>query len=52
MSFGITPTAAQHDPARRTHDFAEKCVRPVALKDDRRQEFPWPPTACARCEQD
>jgi len=42
MSFDITPTAAQHDLARRTHDFAEKCVRPVALEDDQRQEFPWP----------
>ena len=42
MSFDITPTAAQHDLARRTHEFAEKCVRPVALEYDQRQEFPWP----------
>jgi acyl-CoA dehydrogenase len=42
MSFDITPTAAQHDLARRTHDFADKCVRPVALEYDQRQEFPWP----------
>jgi acyl-CoA dehydrogenase len=42
MSFDITPTAAQHHLARRTHDFAEKCVRPVALEYDQRQEFPWP----------
>jgi acyl-CoA dehydrogenase len=42
MSFDITPTAAQHDLARRTHEFAEKCVRPVALDYDQRQEFPWP----------
>jgi acyl-CoA dehydrogenase len=42
MSFDITPTAAQHDLARRTHEFAEECVRPVALEYDQRQEFPWP----------
>lgn len=42
MSFDITPTAAQHDLARRTHEFAEQCVRPVALEYDQRQEFPWP----------
>jgi acyl-CoA dehydrogenase len=42
MSFDITPTAAQHDLARRTHEFAVKCVRPVALEYDQRQEFPWP----------
>src|SRR3954469_21996586 len=42
MSFDITPTAAQHDLARRTHEFADKCVRPVALEYDQRQEFPWP----------
>jgi acyl-CoA dehydrogenase len=37
MSFDITPTAAQHDLARRTHEFAEQCVRPVALEYDQRQ---------------
>ncbi len=42
MSFDITPTAAQHDLARRTHEFAEQVVRPVALEYDQRQEFPWP----------
>src|SRR5690349_25117858 len=41
MSFDITPTAAQHDLARRTHEFAEQVVRPVALEYDQRQEFPW-----------
>src|SRR3977135_3133098 len=42
MSFDITPTAAQHDLARRTHEFAEQVVRPVASEYDQRQEFPWP----------
>lgn len=41
MTFDLTPTAAQHDLARRTHEFAEEVVRPVALEYDRRQEFPW-----------
>lgn len=42
MTFDLTPTAAQHDLARRTHEFAESVLRPVALDYDRRQEFPWP----------
>jgi acyl-CoA dehydrogenase len=42
MAFNITPTAAQQDLALRTHEFAEKCVRPVAAEYDQRQEFPWP----------
>jgi acyl-CoA dehydrogenase len=42
MSFDITPTAAQHDLARRTHEFAEQVIRAVALDYDQRQEFPWP----------
>src|SRR6478735_3329895 len=42
MSFDITPTAAQHDLARRTHEFAETVIRPVAADYDARQEFPWP----------
>ena len=42
MSFDITPTTAQHDLARRTHEFAEQVIRPVALDYDQRQEFPWP----------
>ena len=42
MTFDLTPTAAQHDLARRTHEFAEKVVRPVAAEYDQRQEFPWP----------
>ncbi len=42
MTFGLTPTIAQHDLARRTHEFAEQCIRPVALGYDQRQEFPWP----------
>jgi acyl-CoA dehydrogenase len=42
MSFDLTPTSAQHDLARRTHEFAESVVRPVAAEYDRRQEFPWP----------
>jgi alkylation response protein AidB-like acyl-CoA dehydrogenase len=42
MAFNVTPTAAQQDLARRTHEFAEKCVRPVATEYDQRQEFPWP----------
>src|SRR5246127_917858 len=42
MTFDLTPTAAQHDLARRTHEFAEEVIRPVALDYDQRQEFPWP----------
>lgn len=42
MTFDITPTAAQHDLARRAHEFAEDVVRPVAAEYDQRQEFPWP----------
>ena len=42
MSFDLTPTIAQHDLARRTHEFAEEVVRPVAPEYDQRQEFPWP----------
>ena len=42
MSFDLTPTIAQHDLARRTHEFAEQVVRPVAADYDARQEFPWP----------
>ncbi|HZU50090.1 MAG TPA: acyl-CoA dehydrogenase family protein [Mycobacterium sp.] len=42
MTFDLTPTAAQRDLARRTHDFAESVIRPVALDYDQRQEFPWP----------
>jgi alkylation response protein AidB-like acyl-CoA dehydrogenase len=42
MTFDLTPTAAQHDLARRTHEFADSVIRPVALDYDQRQEFPWP----------
>ena len=42
MTFDLTPTAAQHDLARRAHEFAEDVVRPVASEYDQRQEFPWP----------
>lgn len=42
MTFDLTPSAAQHDLARRTHDFSEEVVRPVAMEYDQRQEFPWP----------
>ncbi|KUI31465.1 acyl-CoA dehydrogenase family protein [Mycobacterium sp. GA-2829] len=42
MTFDLRPTLAQHDLARRTHEFAEQCIRPVALEYDQRQEFPWP----------
>lgn len=42
MAFNLTPTAAQHDLARRTHEFADQVIRPVAAEYDRRQEFPWP----------
>ncbi len=42
MTFDLTPNAAQHDLARRTHEFAEEVVRPVAADYDQRQEFPWP----------
>ncbi|MGV0740442.1 acyl-CoA dehydrogenase family protein [Mycobacterium syngnathidarum] len=42
MAFDITPTAAQHELARRAHEFAEQVIRPVAAEYDQRQEFPWP----------
>ena len=42
MSFDITPTAAQHDLAKRTHEFCEEVVRPVAQEYDQSQDFPWP----------
>ncbi|MGV0644003.1 acyl-CoA dehydrogenase family protein [Mycolicibacterium sp. XJ2546] len=42
MGFDLTPTGAQHDLARRTHEFAVDVVRPVAAEYDARQEFPWP----------
>lgn len=42
MTFDLRPTAAQHDLARRAHQFAESVIRPVALDYDQRQEFPWP----------
>ncbi len=42
MTFDLTPTVAQHDLARRTHEFAESVIRPIALDYDQRQEFPWP----------
>lgn len=42
MSFNLTPTTAQHDLARRTHEFAESVVRPAAPDYDQSQEFPWP----------
>ncbi|MGV0837617.1 acyl-CoA dehydrogenase family protein [Mycolicibacterium thermoresistibile] len=42
MAFDLTPTAAQHDLAARTHQFAEQVIRPVAGEYDQRQEFPWP----------
>jgi acyl-CoA dehydrogenase len=42
MTFDLTPTAAQHDLARRAHEFAESVIRPVASEYDQRQEFPWP----------
>ena len=42
MTFDLTPTAAQHDLVRRTHEFAEEVIRPVALDYDQQQEFPWP----------
>ena len=42
MSFDLTPTIAQHDLARRAHEFAADVVRPVAREYDQRQEFPWP----------
>lgn len=42
VAFDLTPTTAQHDLARRTHEFAESVIRPVALDYDQRQEFPWP----------
>jgi acyl-CoA dehydrogenase len=42
MSFDLAPTGAQHDLARRAHEFAENVIRPVALDYDQKQEFPWP----------
>lgn len=42
MAFDLTPTTTQHDLARRTHEFSELVIRPVALEYDQRQEFPWP----------
>jgi acyl-CoA dehydrogenase len=42
MTFDLTPTAAQHDLVKRTHEFAEDVIRPVAPEYDQRQEFPWP----------
>ncbi|WP_024443070.1 MULTISPECIES: acyl-CoA dehydrogenase family protein [unclassified Mycobacterium] len=42
MAFDLTPTTAQHDLARRAHQFAESVIRPVALDYDQRQDFPWP----------
>jgi acyl-CoA dehydrogenase len=42
MTFDLTPTLAQHDLARRTHEFAVDCIRPVAAEYDQNQEFPWP----------
>jgi alkylation response protein AidB-like acyl-CoA dehydrogenase len=42
VAFDLTPTVAQHDLARRTHEFAEQVIRPVAAGYDQRQEFPWP----------
>jgi acyl-CoA dehydrogenase len=42
VTFDLTPTAAQHDLAKRAHEFAEDCIRPVAAEYDTRQEFPWP----------
>ncbi|AYF79558.1 acyl-CoA dehydrogenase [Nocardia yunnanensis] len=42
MTFDLTPTAAQHDLAKRAHEFASECIRPVAGHYDRAQEFPWP----------
>ncbi|GAB7067584.1 acyl-CoA dehydrogenase family protein [Mycobacterium hodleri] len=42
MSFDLTPTIAQHDLAKRAHEFADQVIRPVAAEYDARQEFPWP----------
>jgi acyl-CoA dehydrogenase len=42
VAFDLTPTTAQHDLARRAHEFAETVIRPVAADYDQRQEFPWP----------
>ncbi|MFC9999387.1 acyl-CoA dehydrogenase family protein [Nocardia sp. NPDC127526] len=42
MTFDLTPTAAQHDLAKRAHEFARDRIRPVAAHYDRTQEFPWP----------
>src|SRR6185312_4386768 len=42
MSFDLTPTGAQHDLARRTHEFSESVIRPVAADYGSRQVFPWP----------
>ena len=38
MTFDLTPTLAQHDLARRTHEFTEQVIRPVASDYDQRQE--------------
>jgi acyl-CoA dehydrogenase len=42
VTFDLTPTEAQHHLAKRAHEFAEDCIRPVAAEFDKRQEFPWP----------
>ena len=42
MSFSMELTPAQHDLVRRTHEFAEQVIRPVADEYDRSEEFPWP----------
>src|SRR5690349_15235203 len=42
MTFDLTPTVAQHDLARRAHEFAADVIRPVAAEYDERQQFPWP----------
>jgi acyl-CoA dehydrogenase len=42
VAFDLTPTTAQHDLARRAHEFSETVIRPVAADYDRKQEFPWP----------
>lgn len=42
MSVDLSLTAAQHDLAKRTHEFAEEVVRVVAPEYDQRQEFQWP----------
>jgi acyl-CoA dehydrogenase len=42
VTFDLTPTVAQHDLARRAHEFSASVIRPVAADYDRQQEFPWP----------